>query len=479
MTDAIKVAQQALIKNTADLSDDLRAKVYSKFQSVKYRFLNIKEFRVLSGTDGSFGFFSPNDNTIYFLNDESENNVAKVGILHEMLHAVTTCDYDNVNIANNKSGFKCIETDTQGKVGVISAYGRGINEGATQFFAEQFLNSTGTDIYPFEIHILKILCEECGYQEIKNAYFTGSIEELKKVIRNGYKLKDDYLIDNLIIYMDIFGVIYGKETEYFKSFLLIKNCYATLLQMKLNKMMVATNYIAPQKELAKNFNVLKYLTQNLNPLFAEFFVAFLEDVELNKTAFLSSGTIKHMDIKSARQASARFANAVANINVEYLEENYVYFKQHALDILKQLCTENIYGKKDEKTGQAMRISNTKLIYLFLGFLHNQNDKIDLSSYSESEKYEFISLALFNRYQNSQKEIKSGNIKKMYEHFYPKDLVNFVNSGYYECDTFFDEKAMEYIMPEIKQVHPRLFQVKEFALAYKAVKQKQNELEKKF
>lgn len=467
ITEKIKKIQQVLIRNTADLNDEIRSKVYSKFQAVKYKFLNAQEFKTYMKCRDAFGFFAPEDNTIYFLDNDNKKNIDSVSLLHEMLHAVTSEAYNKNEPFNNTSGFKHEEVMSQGKTNIISAVGREINEAATQFFAEKFLSINGTNIYPFEVHIFSILCDECGYNAVKNAYFSSSIDQLKKVIKDGFKLKDDYLIDNLFTNMDIFGVVSDNNPNYFTGFLLMKNCYSSLLQMKLNKMMVATNFVASRNDLINNFNTDKYLMKYANPLFKGFFQSFFEDFEDNKISFLSTNKLHKIDYLTAKNYSLLFANAILDVDVNYLEDHLDYFTQNGLEIMKQFCTENIYCKKDEKTGNYLKLSSSKLINIFLGYLHNHNDKIDLSNYSDCEKYEFISLALFNKHMGKE---------DVYSHFYPKDLVNFINSGYYECDTFFDERAMEYIWPEIKHINPKLLYVKEFAQSYRNIMNKHLELE---
>ena len=477
ISEIIKNLQQVILKNTASLNDETRSKVYSKLQNIKFKFLSSDNWELFSGAKDAAAFFSPYDNAIFLMDKCNLESIDKTLLLHEILHAISSVDYDPKVLSNNNSGIKTIKTYQEDQASLTSSCGRGINEAATQFFAERFLNSNDNNFvyYPFEVHLFKLLCDECGYEEIKNAYFSTSIDEFKKVVRNSFKLKDDYLTDNLITNMDTFAVIYGKDTDYFKNYWLMKNSYSTLLQMKFNKMLASIYYMVPEKEFAKHFNAHKYLAKDLDPILAPALETFFEDIEQNKLAFLDTGKRNKLDFESARLASIHFANAIMKVDVKYLEDNLEFFKQNSLEILKQLTTENIYCQKDEKTGQNLKMPNETLIYLFLGILHDKTDKIDLSIYSENEKYEFMSLALYNRYL--AKENLNSEKKDTYKNFYPKDLVHFINSGYYECDTFFDEKAMEYIWPEIKHIDPKLLYVKEFALAYKNVRDKHIEAEK--
>lgn len=466
ISDKIKNIQQVILQNTIDLEDSIRSNVFSKFQSIKYKMLDAKEFKELMNVEGAPAFYSQFDNTVYIQNKGNEE-VDETTLLHEILHALTSNAFDTNTLSNNASGFKTLKTYNINNSVLLSSQLRGINEAATQFFAEKFLNAKNTLFYPIEVHIFSLICDECGYDKLKNAYFSNNVAKLKNIIKEGFNLESEYLVDKLLTDLDVFGVIGNRSSvDYFKSLSLVKNCYSTLLQMKLCKMF-AQNTNLSGKELISNFNVEEYLLQNVNLLFKDFFEDFICDIANNKKVFLILQD-KFKDTLFYTKLSLRFADAIMNVDVDFIEENLKVFRNNALGILQQLCSENIYYKKGEKTDQYFQYSNSNLINMFLGTLHNLNDKIDLTNLSENDKYQFIALALFNRYEKAE---------ELYTHFYPKDLVNFINSGVYDCDTFFNPKAMEYILENIKDVKPTLFTIKDFANAYKIAKNKNLSLEK--
>ena len=466
IAEKIKNMQQVVLQNTASLSDVVRAKVYSKFQNIKYKILQPSDFGARVGAKGSSAFFSAEDNAIYFL-DYGQEEIQDVLLLHEMLHALSTDNYLNQkSLSNNVSGFRNIKLFTHKNSLVISSRYRSINEGATQYFAEKFLNIQSSTAYPFEVHIFSLLCRECGFEKLKNAYFSNQILGVKNIIREGFHLKDDYLIDNLFTFLDIFGVIFNNDDKYYKNLPLIKNCYITILQMKLNKLMAEYGDKYTKEDIIKNINVQYYLLTNSNLFMKSFLQSFFADLDRNKELFLNNNDKQKFGIDFVSKLSVLFAEGVLNQDIDFLENNLKNFKANALGILKQLCSENVYCKKDE-SGQYVKITNAKLIDIFLGYLHNQNDKIDLSDLSSNEKYQFISLALFNNYQNNEKR---------YCHFNSNDLVDYINCGLYDCDTFFEESAMEYIWEDIDKVDPSLFDVIQFQNTYSKIKAKKTSVE---
>ena len=475
IAEKIKRLQQVVIEKTSTLDDSTRAKVYSKFQSIKYKILDGNTFVSKLGVKDSTAFFHPVDNTIYFM-DYGQTEVQDVMILHEMLHAISTSQHEKVNNADNYvSGFRYTKALKRNDSLMLSFRNRGINEGATQFFAENFLNIQGTNVYPFEVHIFSILCDECGMGKLKNAYFANGIETVKNVIKDGFKLKSDKLVDDLFAYMDIFGVVFNKSSKYFKNLPIMKNCYNTLLKMKINKLMAEDGYKHSQEEIVKNFSVKNYLSKNQNMILSNFFYSFFIDMERNKLDHLCDEKVsllpeykQSFGVDFVAKISELFADGVLSQDFDFLENHLKHLWDNKLGILKNLCSENTYCQKAENEFQYKTISNSFLIDIFLGYLHNENDKIDLSDFSKDEKYQFISLALYNNYDNQSHR---------YKHFYPKDLVEFINNGLYDCDAFFDTKAMEYIWPAIDKVSPKLFVVNEFKHSYDIVKESMEESQK--
>ena len=469
ITEKIKKLQKVVLKNTASLYEDVRSIVYSRFQDIKYKILKPDEFaQSTAGKKGAAAFYSPTDNTIYFL-DYGQKEIQDVLLLHEMLHALSNRNFIySTDPVDNVSGFRYTKKFNRINSMVIAARNRSINEGATQFFAEKFLDIKFTNAYPFEVHIFSILCDECGIEKMKNAYFDNQIEGVKKIIRDTFHLKNDYLINSLFTYLDVFGVIFNKNEKYYKNLPLVKNCYINLLQMKLNKMIVENDSKISKQDLIDQFDIKAYLMKNPNLLMARFLDSFFDDLSLRKQKFLTNEKEHRFGLDFASQISLLFASAVINQDIDFLEDHLNDFRENALEILKQMCSENLYVRRDELTGQYVKLLNSKAINLFLGYLHNQNDKIDLSNLDDYEKYQFISLALFNNYPDEE--------AKRYSHFNPKDLVDYINNGLYDCDTFYDEQAMEYIWPEIKNINPSLLEDIKFQNTYINVSQKEKQRE---
>ena len=182
LAEQIKNLQQIVLKNTIDLDDDIRSIVFSRFQSIKYKRLSAEQFRNKMNVSGALAFYSPNDNTIYI---QSKDNVKidDVALLHEILHALSSTPYDRKVLTNNHSGFKSLSVEKTDNGFLWSSQLRGVNEAATEFFAERFFGSGNTLLYPFEVHIFSLLCDECDYKELKNAYFSNDVKGFKETIK--------------------------------------------------------------------------------------------------------------------------------------------------------------------------------------------------------------------------------------------------------------------------------------------------------
>ena len=469
ISDVIAKLQKIIIQNTITLDDTVRSEVYSKFQSIKYKIVSAETFKNDTAIVNATAYYSPIDNTINIL-DYGNTKIKTISLLHEILHALTNVPI-NFNILNKTiDGFKATNSFKFDNSILITCRGRGVNEGATEYFAEKFLNIQSTNCYPFEVHIFSLLCEECGFEKLKNAYFGHNIEELKNIINDTFHLKSDHLVDDLILNLDIYGVIYGKDTKLFAHLPLIKNCYADLLKMKFNKLVTENPKVTNKEDIIKLFNVEKYLSTNINKFFEQFFKSLFLDLELGKYDILLNDYTSKYGRDFTAKSSLVFADAIFNQDANFIIKNSKYYRENAIEILKQFCSENVYLKYGLEGQKVYKLDNSKFISVFLSLLHDKDTKIDLSKYDINQKYQFIGTALYNRYENAENQ---------YLHFYPKDLIEFINSGYYECDVFFKQDAMQYIWTEIKKVNPMILTVPEFEATYNLVKQKneQKELDK--
>ena len=267
----IRRLQQVLLENTSTLSDKLRSEIYSRFNDVRYFLVDFNDDNYSNNT---LAYYSNSDGNIYLMDKnyhvaeknlsqrEKErllatisNPITDVVILHEMIHSVTR-RYDPFSVINNVClGYrtKKIGHSFTGNTKITFQDNIALNEGATEFYAQKFLNAESGN-YVFYVQLYKILSNVCGYEKLKEAYFSSDINKFKGVVKDAFHLKDDVLIEKLLQQMDIVQR-FAEQTHSVSEYLpLVTNCFRTLTEMQINKMKVEAKATSKTNaEFAKKF----------------------------------------------------------------------------------------------------------------------------------------------------------------------------------------------------------------------------------
>lgn len=124
--------------------------------------------------DSVLAVYSPTENTIKVF--ENKDNFNKEIFYHELIHAIFTND-KTINLP------------------------KFLLEGETEILTNEYLSDSPfveRTTYPFEVSIVKVLCEMAGEDEVLKAYTTGNIDSLyKKIsINNNFTEGKDF-INNL------------------------------------------------------------------------------------------------------------------------------------------------------------------------------------------------------------------------------------------------------------------------------------------
>ncbi len=148
------------------------------------------------------GLFSLKQNKIsYYIENFSSS-------FHELLHLASSTIRNSVLI----SGFEV----KSGKI----RFGRGINEGYTQFLAKRYFKDKACDMYKLEVLVVRTLEVIVGKDKMEELYFTANPFKLIKEIE---KYSNDYHSKELIVDLDdlfdnecLFNEYneYSKEREY-------------------------------------------------------------------------------------------------------------------------------------------------------------------------------------------------------------------------------------------------------------------------
>ena len=421
----IKSAQHAIIRNLNTLNEDIRSKLFSKFQTVKYYTLTDEDRDGKSINDEknnriykNAAAFVRGNNMYFFVNNRFKDTIDIHTIVHELNHILS-----EFGVLDKYPSYNILKPYT--------THNTGINEAMTEFFAQEFYPDRTNHAYSFMTHIAALLCKECGYENMKELYFTGERVKFEDLIVESFDLPDTYLVNKLFNYMDyIFEYTFANDTEAQKVDYFRTKCYQTLCTMKLYKIYNAISKIDDDEDLCLKksiefFDVEKYLKQE------DFFIfdkdaidAIIYNINQNKEYFLK-GKIKKLDdiypistFESFYHIFMRNSNLLSDDDKELAIGELTTLRKNKdniiLDMLQEAYREH-YSKKDE----GVEFQKPTMINNLLNFFSDYSGKVDLSKYSKLEISEIIGLTLFGKYKLSYEDI--------FNHFYSKDIILALNT----------------------------------------------------
>lgn len=468
----IKTLQQIIIKNTAVLDKKTRSKVYSKFQSIGYSYVNIEEARKLGAGAFSLAFYSSKTNKIYIIKDKNEKLTPNV-LLHEMIHSISDAQdwsYDNKKGYLYKSGI--IENYSSARIKdsnicTIKRFNTGINEGFTEFVSSKFLDDESGS-YPFEVHITKFLSDAIGFENLMNCYFNNDVNHLKKLIQDAFYLPNEYLIDKLFLQFDIICNYSKNGLNKYASVPIIKSCYETLIKMNIIKTQhLNIKNIKNEKDTFNFFDIRKYLNrhsiQNLDNLFNDLIANDLVDNQYHLFNDLKDDS----GYKDIADMTSYIVQQIYNNN--FSEIPYIIKSgKTCLKVLQSLNSLSVYSIKIND--QLEPINKANIVKTFLTCLAGKNKKIDFQYFTESEKNEFILNCLYNPYDKNKENCEFIQIK---------DLLDFLNHGSTEYRYFMDDRPFERIKNYTKYIDSRIYFKSDFFgyIERKLTSKSQNEYQK--
>ena len=444
----IKTLQQIIVKNTAVLDRKTRSKIYSKFQSVGYSYLDSEEVKKFGVNLYSIAFYSSKTNRIYIIKDKNKVLEPEV-LMHEMIHSISDTQQwsERKDSMVYRSGVIQHCTNLPAKDATVYSINRhnyGINEGITEFINSKFLDNK-TIRYIFEVNITNLLSDEIGYDNLLNCYFNNDADKLKELIRDAFHLPNNYLIDKLFMQFDVFCNLSKANINRYESIPIVKNCYETLIKMNIIKtQFINKENIENKEDVFKYFDINKYLHKHEIMINEEIFNDFfINDLIKNQYRLLN-------DLND--EAGYDNVNGITTYVVELLRQNKT---DEILQISKsgKTCVKVIQKLNSltdyavNNNGQMEVVKKKEIANKFLSLLLGKDGKINFQYFTDTEKYEFIMNSLFGPFDKD---------KENYKYFHPKDLIDFINYGSTEYKYFVSEKPFNYISNYTDKINSKVY-----------------------
>lgn len=184
--------EKELLYNLSDVVSDNpyidKVAVYNRLKDLDIEYVERPE----SYNDSVYAIYYYKDNKVYVFNNEENVNL-KIA-LHELIHSIFT----------NENTIK------------LPKY---IIEGTTQLLTDEYFSSTPfveKNTYPYEMTMVKILCEMVGSEKVLEAYTTGNmnviLDELSKV--QPKEISNEFLNDVNIMFNNFSDNIHIPEATY-------------------------------------------------------------------------------------------------------------------------------------------------------------------------------------------------------------------------------------------------------------------------
>lgn len=479
--------QKVLIENTSTLSDKLRSEIYSRFNMVRYFLLDSSDEYYYKN---AIAYFSSYDCNIYIMDHnyhiaeknisqkEAErllatmpNPVTDAVILHEMIHSVS-CKKGLI-FNEIKNGYHVIKENVSLNrfTKMLFNENKALNEGATEFYAQSFLKQE-TPNYIFFTQIYRILSDVCGYENLKEAYFSADIQKFKDEVKKSFHLKDDTLTEKLLRQMDIVFTASSKTKTIFNHIPLIKNCFETLTKMQVNKIREEVKHTSKtDKEFAENFkkefdnfDIYNFIMKDACFVSRIWLSEISNQIEKNKKVLLTDYIKQKHSQQLLRNVTVDIVDSIKCKDASkllYFKEKLGDDKLEVLRLLNQPITIKHVGN---------RCDNSIAIADYLKLISDKNRKIDFKDFRQEDKFEFMSIVLFSPYEI---------LENSYQYFYLKDIQDYLNNQESTYTRFLDDlDAMEYIEPIIPNLNDSIKSDQNFMMQYRLVKndKKMNDLD---
>ena len=436
----LKQAQEAILKNLSTLNDAERANVYSKFQAIKYKKLDFFDAYLSGIPRFNSAFYAPEEKAVVIIDSEFANNFNKHILVHELLHGITANNTENKYV----TGFSSSEIQRlKNKTMLCVNQNVAINEGCTEFFTRNFIDDYNSRAYLHFVQIVKHLSEACGYEELKELYFSNNVEKLKETIKTAFHLPNLALVERLFEQMD-YADIYSNKKNFSKDLFITCSCYKTLLKME----MIRYKAENPNQDFTKD-KVNEFFNSLKNYYTSEDIKVIVSNILQNFSEIKKQDSLKNINNDKLVKLTSTIIYAIVNNDESLKNKLKDNFSEDVIDVLYKLNSGWGVMKCDEN------IEPTDIIDKYLTLLHNKDEKISLSNFNSEQKYEIILNAM---------AIKDG-----YKHFCPKDLINFVNNGLDEYKFFLNRDAMEYIYLNVKNINDDIKMQEDFDRVYQQVK----------
>ena len=285
------------------------------------------------------------------------------------------------------------------------------------------------------------------------------------MVNNTFYLTNDYFVDKLLSQMDVVYNIWTNNNDLRDFIPVIKSCFETLVTMKVNKLKYDAKqstkseeeYLQKFYQMFDNFDIYKFVSNNPRH-YEEYWLNIIADqITANRDTLLEQYT-KNYSNSLIKATTVELVDALVKKDAGKL----LFYKNNLgtkkLDVLRELNKEMICSSNGKILTDALIIDN------YLSVISDSNKKIDFKGFSKSEKYEFMSIVMFNAYFNSWKETF-----KPCMHFYLNDIEEYLNNHDGLDLNFIDEDAMKYILPIVPNLNERIRNDEDFKDLYLVVK----------
>ncbi len=449
LEERIKECQLKLIENTIDLDENLRTKLYNKFNGLKYKIIT-KDEALKFVSEGTIAFYSQSDRCINLI-EGGMDNLEHI-LLHEMIHAVTDkAESPDILTTIGYSNYEIYNIDSYS----IIYLNRAITEAATEFYTINFLQMSTVSSYPLIVNIYGYLSDKCGYSKLKECFFNCDINKFKSIVIDTFHLPNSILIDQLIDQVQVIELNSDTFILTKKQMMSFSQCLLTLAQMNYYKLKFE-NPTFTKEEINNLINIddICKIISNNNKLFRFSDWPHLIKKHLNdEISNFSTLKTKSKDKELVRKYTHQMICKI--LSQKPLNETYLNFaKIYLADVLMQFYQ---MPAVIEKPNNLYDING--IVKKFIKQLSSEDGKIDLSNLNDIDKNRAMSLIIFGPISMD---------KDFVDIFTKKDMINFVNYGRNNISGFYDEKSATTILLNkdlLKQY------IKNESVFYKSIKDK--------
>ena len=255
-SDALKLQlskAEFFVKKALENADMLtRLTATNRINSLQFKHFS-EDTSLIEAIDGDRtpAYFRASENTIYFADETSIEDLHI--LVHELLHCASKHSIQptvGLISATSHSYYKAPKHE------MWFHKGRGLNEGATEYYASKALGEN-VMAYGIQSNIFANIREACKPQFVDMFFFTNKPDQLMTHISTQFHYSDNYMIEKLIAQVDALSLAETDDValspKIYEDFVsLSKECYKTLIDMYIHKC-TAENIDLSDKYLFENF----------------------------------------------------------------------------------------------------------------------------------------------------------------------------------------------------------------------------------